>query len=163
LGFPSPTANHALHEPAKADVILICCHQVIVLSLISTDISHSDTTLAFGELHNAVQEFRVSVNFGEPVFKDVNGLHECIDPASMITELDVQTSLLDLTTTWTKGVNGFVPRNISIGRGYPHYLFARPDLELLWDVPKAGVDTLPVYFILGLCIKDIALVKTFFC
>jgi hypothetical protein len=69
-----------------ANVFLICCHQAIALSLILTDISCSDTTLAFGKLHNAVQEFQVSVNFGEPVFKDVNGLLECVNPASMITE-----------------------------------------------------------------------------
>jgi hypothetical protein len=163
LDAPSATANHALHEPVLADIILICCYQAIALSLILTDISHSDTTLAFGKLNNAVQEFQVSANFGEPVFEDVNGLHECDNPASMITEQDVQASLLDLTATWTKGVNGFVPRNISIGRGYPHYLFARPDLEKPWNVPKAGVDALPAYFIEGLGIKDIALIKTFFC
>ncbi len=81
-------ASHALHEPAPANVILISCHQAIALSLILTDISHSDTTLAFGILHNAVQEFWVSVNFGEPVSEDVNGLHECVNPASMITEYD---------------------------------------------------------------------------
>jgi hypothetical protein len=42
------------------------------------------------------------------VFEDVNGLHERIDLASMITEEDVQAGLLYLTVTWTKGVNGFL-------------------------------------------------------
>jgi hypothetical protein len=86
LDIPSSTADHALHEPMPANVILICCHQAVALSLILTDLSHSNTTLAFGKLYNAAQEFRVSVNFGEPVFKDFNWLHECINPSSMITE-----------------------------------------------------------------------------
>jgi hypothetical protein len=79
-------ANHALHELAPANVVLVFCHQATLLSLILTDSNHSDTTLAIGKLHNAVQEFWVSVNFGEPVFEDVNGLHESINPASLITE-----------------------------------------------------------------------------
>jgi hypothetical protein len=124
-----------------------------------TDISHSDATLALGILHNAVQEFRVSVNFGEPLFEDVNGLHECINPASMITEEDVQACLLYLTATLTEGANDFFPGNIPIGRGYPHYLFAHLDLKQIWDAPKAGVDALPVFYIKGLCIKDIELVN----
>jgi hypothetical protein len=79
-------ANLAVHEPLPANVILNCHHQATALSLIPTDISHSDTTLALGLLHNAVQELLVSVNFGEPVFEDVNGLQKCVNPASMITK-----------------------------------------------------------------------------
>jgi hypothetical protein len=72
---------------------------------------------------------------------------------------DVKACLLYLTATWAKWVNGFVPGDIPIGRSYPHYLFAHPDLEQARDAPKAGVDTLPIYFTEGLYIMDIKLKK----
>ncbi len=64
----------------------------------------------------------------------------------------MQAGLLDLSATWTKRIDSFIPRDISISGGYPHYLLARPDLEKLWDMQKAQVEALPIYFIKGVCI-----------
>jgi hypothetical protein len=68
LGDIASMADHTLHEPSASDVILIRRHQAVVLSLIPTDLSHSNTTLTLSKLHNAAQEISVRINFDEPEF-----------------------------------------------------------------------------------------------
>jgi hypothetical protein len=123
------TANHALHETPPTYLVLICSHQLVVVSLVVADLGHGDAPSALSTFHNAIKEFWVGVYLCKPVLHEINGFHECVDPTSMITEEDVRACLGHLGADWQRGLIVLSQGMFALAGAIPITCFCMPRSE----------------------------------